>query len=222
MRRLLIVLLVLAALLLAVDRGAEYLAGRAAADRLAERPEVVGQPDVNVGGFPFLTQVLAREFGAVDVSVPALTAQGVPLTDVDLQLSGVTPATGFTSVQVESVDGTAVLTYADLQAASPVPGITYADGGNGTVAVSGTLEALGQQFEVTGIAALEAQGNTVTVVPQEISTGNDNLDAAAERLLAGQLVFQAGGLPANVGLTGARGGPDGIVVTASGSNLTLP
>ena len=115
-----------------------------------------------------------------------------------------------------------MLTYADLQAASPVPGITYADGGNGTVAVSGTLEALGQQFEVTGIAALEAQGSTVTVVPQEISTGNDNLDAAAERLLAGRLVFQAGGLPANVGLTGARGGPDGIVVTASGSNPRCP
>ena len=79
-----------------------------------------------------------------------------------------------------------------------------------------------KQFEVTGIAALEAQGNTVTVVPQEISTGNDNLDAAAERLLAGRLVFQAGGLPANVGLTGARGGPDGIVVTASGSNPRCP
>jgi hypothetical protein len=222
MRVLLIVVLVLVALLLGVDRGAEYLAGRAAADRLAERPEVVGQPEVDVGGFPFLTQLLAREFNDVDVSVPALSAQGVPLTNVDLELRGVTPASGFTSVNVEEVDGTAVLTYTDLQAASPVPGITYSDGGNGTVAFSGTVEALGRQFDITGSAALQAQGSTVTVDPQEISTGDERLDAAAERLLTGTLVFDVGGLPANVGLTGARGSADGIVVSASGSNLTLP
>jgi hypothetical protein len=222
MRALLIVVMVLVALLLAVDRGAEYLAGEAAEDRLAARPEVVGEPDVNVGGFPFLTQLLARQFNDVDVSVPALTAQGLPLTDVDLELRGVTPASGFTSVNVEEVDGTAVLTYTDLQAASPVPGITYSDGGNGTVAFAGKVGALGRQLDITGTAALEAGGNTVTVVPQAIDTGNENLDAAAQRLLAGNLVFEVGGLPANIGLTGAQGGPDGIVVTASGSNLTLP
>jgi LmeA-like phospholipid-binding len=222
MRRLLIGVLVLVALLLAVDRGAEFLAGRAAADRLADRPEVVGQPDVNVGGFPFLTQLLAREFDDVDVSVPALTAQGVPLTDVDLQLRGVTPASGFTSVQVAQVDGTAVLTYADLQAASPVTGITFSDGGNGTVAFAGSVTALGRQLDITGTAALRAEGTTVTVDPQQISTGDERLDAAAEQLLTGALVFDVGGLPANLALTGARGGPDGVVVTASGSNLTLP
>ncbi len=222
MRRFLIVVIVLLALLLAADRGAEYLAGRAAADRLADRPEVVGQPDVDVGGFPFLTQLAAREFQDVDVSVPALTAQGVPLTDVDLQLQGVTPVSGYTSVQVETADATAVLTYGDLQAASPVPGLTYSDGGDGSVAFSGSLEVLGRQVEVTGTASLQAQGSTVTVIPQQFNTGNPNLDAAAGRLLGGGLTFQIGGLPANVGLTGARGGPDGVVVTATGSNVTLP
>ena len=68
MRRLLIVLLA-AALLLAIDRG-EYVAGRAAADRIADRPEVVGQPDVDVLGFLFLTRLLAREFHDVDVTSP--------------------------------------------------------------------------------------------------------------------------------------------------------
>jgi LmeA-like phospholipid-binding len=222
MRALLVVVIVLVALLLAADRGAEYLAGEAAEDRLAERPEVVGEPDVDVGGFPFLTQLLAREFDDVDVRVPALTAEGVPLTNVDLELRGVTPASGFTSVNVEEVDGTAVLTYTDLQAASPVPGMTFSDGGDGIVAFAGTVEALGRQLDITGTAALEAQGDSVTVVPQAINTGNENLDAAAQRLLGGNLDFQVGGLPANVGLTGAQAGPDGIVVTASGSNLTLP
>lgn len=60
------------------------------ADRLqADVPALTSEPDVTVHGFPFLTQVLAGELGAVDVTAPEATVENLVLEDVEVRLERV-------------------------------------------------------------------------------------------------------------------------------------
>lgn len=67
-RRSVVVILVLAVLLVAVDRVGAWLAGKAVADQLVGELAAYGvqsTPDADIGGFPFLTQVLSGEYDEI-------------------------------------------------------------------------------------------------------------------------------------------------------------
>ncbi|NCT91037.1 DUF2993 domain-containing protein [Cellulomonas sp. APG4] len=62
---------------------------RIAGELQDEIPGLATEPDVTVHGFPFLTQVLAGELGAVDVTAPEATVQDLVLEDVVVRLEQV-------------------------------------------------------------------------------------------------------------------------------------
>src|SRR6478609_10912606 len=59
---LLIVLVVLAGLFVALDRIGNYVAEPVAANTIKTSQDLPSKPDVDIGGFPFLTQLVARDF----------------------------------------------------------------------------------------------------------------------------------------------------------------
>ena len=80
MRALLVVLLLLAGLVLLADRVAVGVAEDQVAQQLAGKGGLVGTPEVDITGFPFLTQALARRLDEVRVSVaPVVLPSGRPL-----------------------------------------------------------------------------------------------------------------------------------------------
>ncbi|HEU4481269.1 MAG TPA: DUF2993 domain-containing protein [Actinomycetota bacterium] len=89
MRKLLIVLLLLVVTAVAGDfllrLYAEERAGAAVQSSLALDVE----PDVSLGGFPFLTSALRGRFDSVGISVDEVTARGVTIEDVDASFSDV-------------------------------------------------------------------------------------------------------------------------------------
>jgi hypothetical protein len=82
MRGFLITLAVLVVLLVGVDFGARWIAEDRVATQLQSQLELDNEPDVAIGGFPFLTQAAAGEYGSV-----TLTAEHIPyrqLKDITL------------------------------------------------------------------------------------------------------------------------------------------
>ncbi|MBC9710993.1 DUF2993 domain-containing protein [Streptomyces sp. TRM66268-LWL] len=114
----LITLGVLSALALGADLAAEQIAENLAAGQVEERlPGQQGGVDVDILGFPFLTQAAAGEFDEIDITVKdtadptgssALTLPSATLTAHGVRVEGMSSAVA------DSIDGEAVVPYEAL------------------------------------------------------------------------------------------------------------
>ena len=165
MRALLVVLLLLGGLLLAADRGAEAFAEDRVAQLVAERGGLAGRPEVEIGGFPFLTQAVGGRYDDVrigltgaDLGQPEGTRADVSLRGVQVALSDVLSGS-VQEVPVEGVDGTVTLPYgrlADVLGA----GTTVTRDGEG-LRVQRTVEVAGLSLPLTARGTLTPATSTV-------------------------------------------------------------
>jgi len=117
----LVAVLLCCGLLLVLDRVGEHIAARQLAGRIQTSQHLSSRPDVSIGGFPFLTQVLQGRYHSVSItSTPPVTVNGVAVTDVRVHLQSVKVSTSdalhgtVRNVPVSSGTGTAVLGYAQV------------------------------------------------------------------------------------------------------------
>jgi hypothetical protein len=233
-----VLLLVLAGLLFAADRAAVAVAERAIADQV--RKEVAKQnvqaatPDVTVGGFPFLTQVLDERYESIEIVLRDVrgslegNAVSIPRLDVDarnVHASIETLRSGQGEVTAETVHGTGTLTYSSVAELMNRPGIQLSEQ-NGKVAVEAPLDVLGQQLTVTGTAQ-------VTVADGQVRIGFDTLSAeglpnipAAQALVnayAKQISINVDlpDLPFRLKVQEVKPLPDGLAVTATASDVPI-
>jgi LmeA-like phospholipid-binding len=119
-RWLVITLIVLAGLYVAADFVLKGVAENAVARSLQSSLELSKQPDVDLGGFPFLIRAIDGHLDSVDLRGTNLAAGGQPLRSVALHLADVRfSATALisgrsTSVRFHSSSGTAELSGKDL------------------------------------------------------------------------------------------------------------
>jgi hypothetical protein len=166
-RALLVVLLLLGGLALAADRGAEAVAEDRVAQLVAERGGLAGQPQVEIGGFPFLTQALGGRYDDVRISLtgadlgqPEGTSADVSLRGVEVALSDVLSGS-VQQVPVERVDGMATLSYA-LLAEQVGPGTTVTRDGD-RLRVQRAVEVAGASVPLTATGTVSLDGDTVVV-----------------------------------------------------------
>ncbi|MEO3779717.1 DUF2993 domain-containing protein [Micromonospora sp. B11E3] len=161
---LVVLLLVLVGLVVVADRVAAGVAERAIAEQV--RQEIAKQdaqsaaPSVQVGGFPFLTQVLAGEYERISIGLRDVRASVrgdmVSLTELNVDARNVrasleTLRTQQGDVVAETVDGRGVITYDSLAKLLDRPGLTLAER-DGKLAVTAPVDILGQKLTVTGTA----------------------------------------------------------------------
>ncbi|MGK5743078.1 LmeA family phospholipid-binding protein [Micromonospora sp. URMC 103] len=161
---LVVLLLLLAGILVVADRVAVGVAERAIADQV--RQEVAKQsassapPEVEVGGFPFLTQVLDGRYERISIVLREVRgsvegdAISLPRLDVDahdVRASLDTLRTRQGEVVADTVNGTATIDYGSLAALLDRPGLKLSEQG-GKLAVTAPVDILGQQLTVTGTA----------------------------------------------------------------------
>lgn len=159
-----VLLLVLAGLLVVADRVAAGVAERAIADQV--RQELTKQnaqsaaPEVEVGGFPFLTQVLDGRYERISIVLTDVrgSVQGdavsLPRLDVDarnVRASLDTIRSGQGEVVAETVDGTGTISYQSLAELLDRPGLTLGER-DGKLAVTAPVDILGLKLTVTGTA----------------------------------------------------------------------
>jgi hypothetical protein len=215
LRRLLILIVVLAGLFVAADRVAVLFAERAVAERIQTREALPQRPQVSIGGFPFLTQAVSGDYRSIKVVIVGLRRDGLVLDRVALTLHGVhVPLSAVLhrsigSVPIDSAAGTVSVGYADLNVDLHRVAVGYA-GSPGSVRLRSLV------VPVSGTATVRVSGDTVTA---EVS----RIGVAGVSLPVGGLGFTVAlpSLPFGVRLTSVTAGPSGISVSATGTGLTL-
>src|SRR5512134_759166 len=120
MRKLLVVLVVLGLALVGADRLAHALATDEAEQRLVT--EGLTEPSVRVGGFPFLTQLLSRDFAEVEVDARSLVRDAGRAEDVTATARDVHVQRG-REVTVGELSARGVVPYDEVLRRVDLPGL---------------------------------------------------------------------------------------------------
>jgi hypothetical protein len=234
-RRLLTLIVVLVLLLVVADRVAWYVAERGVATAIQQSEDLPQQPDVSIGGFPFLTQAWKGVYDDVDVKfrdVPAPEA-GVDVEKLDAHLRGVhIPLKDVVdrNVQRAPVDAAAAtgwVSFATLDAATahqiPSSQVTVHYGPGSApdrVSVTGTYHGPTGNVQLKGEARLEAQDGSlvVTIVPESLNLPPLVRNAVA-RLLG--LTYRVPDLPFGFQVRSVAVGKAGVSATATAKNVVL-
>ena len=220
----LIALFVLLALLVGADRIALLVAESQLASRIQSSQHLSQKPDVSIDGFPFLTQVIARDFPHATVDIHGLDANGLTISDLHADLRGVHVNGAFNGATVDTLTATAELSYTDI-AAALASQMSVGGAQVGTVQLSqagasqlkATYSVLGVSVSATidvtlvGTNTLEFK-SVSSDSPLSALTGSlPNLDAK----------YTLSGLPFGIKLTRLAFTPTAVEISATGSNVDL-
>ena len=112
----LVALVILVALLVGADRVTAAITEGQLASKIQSSQKLNQKPSVSIDGFPFLTQVVSRHFDHATVDIDNLDARGVPIQHIHADLRGVHVSSGYNSATVDTLTGTATLSYDQVAA----------------------------------------------------------------------------------------------------------
>ncbi|HEY7147021.1 MAG TPA: DUF2993 domain-containing protein [Streptosporangiaceae bacterium] len=106
-------MIALIAVLVALDFGARAFAESKVASEIQDQgfPK---KPDVSINGFPFLTQVASRDMKSIDISSTDVPVGPVTIHLINAKLDGVHINSSFNGATVDTLTGTAQITFGDL------------------------------------------------------------------------------------------------------------
>lgn len=222
-----VVLLIVAGVLVVADRVGRGVAEERVAEQLAQRGGLAGTPDVEIDGFPFLTQAIGGEYEdirihltAEELGQPAGTRADVSLRGVQVALSDALSGS-VEEIPVDRVDGTATLSY-DLLAEQLGGDTTLAPEGDG-IRLTQTVEVLGFDVGLTAFGTVALEGQDVVIDVQDASAGAVDVpgfvvDQAAERL---DLRYAVPTLPFGLQLTSVVPAAEGVDVRVEATDTVL-
>lgn len=227
----LVVLLVIVAVLLGIgflaDRAVERWAEGYVADQLTEQAGLAGTPDVDVRGFPFLTQALGGRYEDVRISLtadelgqPEGTAADVRLLGVHIPLSNVLSG-DVQEVPVDRIEGAATLSY-ELLSDQLGGDSTLAPDGDG-LRVTKTVELPGYTLPLTASGTVSLDGDELVIDVERASGAGVEVpgslvDQASDLL---DLRYQIPALPFGLQLTSVTPAADGVVVQVEANDTVL-
>ncbi len=227
MKALLVVVLLLLGLGFVADRVLERFAEGYVAEQLVEQAGLAGAPEVDVRGFPFLTQAVAGRYDEVRVSLtaeqlgqPEGTRADVVLRGAHVPLSGVV-SRAVEEVPVDRIDGTATLSYALLSGGLGADTELAAEGDR--LRITRTVEVLGREVPLTAVGEVTLDGADLVVDVQEATGAGVEvpgflLDRAADSL---DLRYTVPELPFGLRLTGVRPTADGVDIRVEATDTVL-
>ncbi|MET9495790.1 DUF2993 domain-containing protein [Streptomyces sp. NPDC006552] len=157
-----VAILVLTAFLTLADRWAVLYAEHRAAQQLKKELKLTAAPEVDIAGFPFLTQLADRRVDEMKVTVPDVAADRVTLAEVsatahDVRIEG-SGLTGISGARVDAVRGEVLLSFADLNRELGASQVTFTGHGRDRVLARGTLPVAGHEVKVRADATLRRLG----------------------------------------------------------------
>ncbi|GAA3488643.1 MULTISPECIES: LmeA family phospholipid-binding protein [Streptomyces] len=225
-RILLILAVVFGGIFVAADRLAVNYAEGEVAAKVRTSQGLATEPQVDIKGFPFLTQVLGKNLDRVDVALDGLqaSADGKKLTvgRMTAELHDVALENNFSSATAARATGTAVISYDDLTRAAGDKDVKLAHGGNGKVKVTGTVSVLGREItrSVLSSVSLKDGGRSIAVRADEVPGQGI---PGVEELIRKKIDFERpiGGLPNGLKLDKVTPVETGMEISVSGANVHL-
>lgn len=203
------------------DRLAESSAERQVVAAVQENLDVVGTPTVDLGGFPFLNQLLAGSIDHVTGQVDGVTLEGIDAIDVTIDAHDVSTSEPYTV-------GTATIS-ATLPTASIEQIVRDRSRLEIAVAVDGSAltasgEVLGLRLAANLVPRVEDGTLLVSVENVQIAgltvSVEDLPNAIGDRLTDIEIPVE--GLPDGLVLSDATVVADGVRITADGTDVVLP
>ncbi|MER7170883.1 LmeA family phospholipid-binding protein [Streptomyces mesophilus] len=157
----LVLLLAGAAFLVLADRWALLYAEHKTAEKLKDSLHLTAAPEVEIEGFPFLTQALDERIDEASVTVPDVAADRVSLAKVSATASDVTIDGGPLSVKGASVgemNGEVLLSFEDLNRELGASQVTFTAQGRDRVLARGTLPVAGHDLKLSADAQIRRSG----------------------------------------------------------------
>ena len=233
---LLVTALVLVGLLVLADRGAVWAAEDQIARRVAAKAQerditMKGEPEVNVEGFPFLTQVMAGEYQAITIGMREVSLGGILIdtldvraTDVRADVSEVMRGSG--DVVAGQVTGKATVPFSAVEEFIGKEGASVTEQ-NGKMLIRMPVTAPGGQVEVTAVitASVKVVDGTLRVEVEDVTTEEEvpSFAESALRNAAGSLAREIPipQLPYGLQLTDAEVTSGGVVAIAEAKDVPL-
>lgn len=188
-----VLVLTLAAFLTLADRWALLYAEHRAAQGLKDHLHLTAAPEVDIGGFPFLTQLADDRLDSVRVTVPDVAADRVSLAKVSATATRVRlDSDGLTSLRgarIPELHGEVLLSFDDLNRELGASQVTFTGHGRDRVRARGTLPVAGHDLKLRADARIQRDG------ARGISTHIDGM-----RLDIGDLATYRPGARASEGL----------------------
>ncbi|MDA0563705.1 DUF2993 domain-containing protein [Streptomonospora sp. S1-112] len=223
MRKFLVFLIFVLIVLAVADRGLHYAAESEIASRVEQQYEMTSEPEVTIGGFPFLTQAIGGEYDEIHIVTGAVVVDDVQLERVDVTARDVRAPIGDLltepSVVAGSADARVMLPYSELQKRLP-EGIVI-ENENGSPRMSGDL-ALGQySVPVSADLGVAVEQGTIVVTPSNIEVGQSQFGdlGLVEDLLA--LSVPVPEMPFGLRVSDIQAQPNGVEVTAEATDVVL-
>ncbi|WP_344080801.1 DUF2993 domain-containing protein [Streptomyces crystallinus] len=150
--------------LVLADRCAVMYAEKKAQRALQDELRLEAAPQVDIHGFPFLTQVLDKHLTRVDVTVPHVAADRVSLTKVqasarDIKLTGDLPS-DIRSAVIGDLDGRVTLSFDDMNRELTASRLKFSKVSDDTVGADGKLSIAGQELRVRARAQVRLVGTS--------------------------------------------------------------
>jgi LmeA-like phospholipid-binding len=226
-KALVITLVVLLGLAVVADRVAVRIAEDRVGEQLAEKGDLQGAPDVDITGFPFLTQAVAGTYDdvrirltAADLGQPEGTRADVSLRGVHVALSDVLSGS-VSNVPVDRIDGTATISYAFL--AAQLGGDTTLGREGDRLRITKTVELAGYTLPLTATGTVTLDGDQLVVDVEDASSAGvavpGFLVSRASDLL--DLRYTIPALPFGLQLTSVQPGADGVDVRVQATDAVL-
>ncbi|MFF1511566.1 DUF2993 domain-containing protein [Streptomyces sp. NPDC058326] len=223
LRILLIVAVVLGGVLVGTDRLALAYAESEASSRVKLSAVESDSIEVDIKGFPFLTQVAGKRFDEVDVKATGVSATAgsrrVRVGELTMALRDVTVTGDWAGAKAGSASGTALISYADLTAASDREA-TVAYGENGKVKVTGGVTIMGRTLTRTVLSTVTVvNGDTIRVRADEVP--GEGIPGI-EELVRERTDFERPiGAIAGMKVEKVEPRPEGLAVSVSGTDIVL-
>jgi len=217
----LIIVLVVLALLVVSDFAAKAYTENRMASQVQSSLGLSGKPDVTIHGFPFWTQLIARDFKTVTVTasnetinVHSVGSGLLKISNLDATLHGM-HIHGTNSATIDQFNATILVTFASLGNVGGIPsGVTMtADGPN---QIKATVNVLGLFSTAATVQVTQSGPNQISV--KVIDFGG--IPASALGNLA-DFTITIPKLPAGVTVQSVSVTQQGLQITATGQNTTL-
>lgn len=209
----LVTLVVLAVLFVIADRVAVRYADSKFASQVQTQGGLSNKPTVNIEGFPFLTQLAARNFKEVHLDAATEKAGPVVIENLHAVMRNMQLINGFSSAKVGSLNGTGLITFGSLAKAADVPGLKISRLNNTEAKVTIDLGFISG----SGVAKVTKAG------PNKINIAVVNAGGIPLNALGGlnNMTITIPGLPMGLNVQSITMTQQGILVHITGHNVTL-
>ncbi|MGW7024763.1 DUF2993 domain-containing protein [Streptomyces decoyicus] len=161
--KLLVAVLVGTSFLALFDRFAVLYAQNKAAEKVKDALHLNATPEVDIAGFPFLTQVMGKHVDQVKVTIPDLAADRVSLakfeaTANDVRIDGDLP-TSIKGATIGTMHGSVLLAFDDMNRELGASQVKFSEMGPNAVRAVGQLPIAGHELRVRAEARIQRAGD---------------------------------------------------------------